>query len=1182
MDLSISHHASQDNIELAEILSSGSILLKKTPQQPVATLIRPLNPLFEMPLSLAKSTLEEARQAKVLLHLAIFLSYEVINLVIVLSNNAEDESEADGGSKLEGESKGEDELGSEDDDLQDLVDLAFTIESIYDLVIEWGKPNSELLDLDEQVDSAQRLYAELHSRTSLANSTRDDVIFNEVIALDRSAPQRGILGGSLIPRDVQIRISKAKPEGETARSDAAFIISDDSQLSSINQKQSPGLTTQLRAEENSPTYPGDSYSTVLTRACRALLASQVPEAERSVTRVLKVILVAATPLTIETINALLQVTNSRPIIEALSRVLDVKSDDTVLIRDPRFFDFLQDEEAAGIFYIDIHDANGSIAQSCFMVMMKELRFNICRIESSFVRNNEITNMNQRISAFISTQLQYAAIHWSKHLVKISEEWSETLNTMLGEFTRSPWPLYWMEVVSALGKVRSSLWNLQDTRDWISLKDEQCKQEIEDIHRFMVSFYTPISESIPHIYISAVPFGARESLLVRESILPFPNTFAVTEGYLKKWPDCSNMLRGHDGNISALVYSPNGRHIASGSDDGTIRLWDTETGMALGVLEGDGGSVNSISFSPDGCHIASGCDKIMQLWDIETGRELGGPLQGHRDVFTPFPVYPSERSVNSVSFSPNGHQIASGSRDGTIRLWDVETGKELGEPSHSTRNQGHHTRKHTLPDDSGSIPLVAFSTGERQIASGPSDGTVGPWDAEARKRLHLSFLHDRSPITSISFSPDGRQIVSGSRDGTIRLWDAETRKELGEPPPGYSSSIDSISFSPDGRLIASGSRDGKGWVWEAEAGWPSRRPLDGFSVSPVSFSPDGRQIVSGSHNGKVRLWDARTGQALAESFQRHGVGVSSVTFSPTGNQIASGSDDTTIRLWDVKIKEPSGLPELELFQPYQGLDVSTFRSRFVENWNALGVEDSDDDNTNIYLPHTRLVSHSRSGTIRPWGGETWKALGKPLESHQNRILSSSSMKKLPLEGNDRYSRVSDPIHKKFQLKDVKTGRKLTYPHLETQSRSRYSESPFPSPRLSILAGRELSVPKESTRTDPQSNYSMKSAQLQDDGWVVEGGRLLHWVPPFVECSIQTTRFKCGLQWTEVREVRREDIHSRDKFRKPPMMVAPRWNSRKLDISPTMVPFATMSPNPYLLERDLPPPPSPTDSNAPWDL
>ncbi|CAI7616955.1 unnamed protein product [Penicillium discolor] len=191
----------------------------------------------------------------------------------------------------------------------------------------------------------------------------------------------------------------------------------------------------------------------------------------------------------------------------------------------------------------------------------------------------------------------------------------------------------------------------------------------------------------------------------------------------------------------MAFSPDGKQIALGSSDKTIKLWDTTIGDLQKTLEGHSDWVSSMAFSPDGKQIASGSDdETVKLWDTATG-DLQKTLEGHSDW------------VSSVAFLPDGKQIVLGSDDKTIKLWDTAIGD----------------LQKTLEGHLGWVRSVAFSPDGKQIASGSDDKTIKLWDTVTGDLQKILEGHsDR--VLNMAFSPDGKQIASGSDDKTIKLWD----------------------------------------------------------------------------------------------------------------------------------------------------------------------------------------------------------------------------------------------------------------------------------------------------------------------------------------------------------------------------------------------------------------------------
>ena len=189
----------------------------------------------------------------------------------------------------------------------------------------------------------------------------------------------------------------------------------------------------------------------------------------------------------------------------------------------------------------------------------------------------------------------------------------------------------------------------------------------DAIKFVRAFGGAIMTSTPHLYISALPFSPVQSIIYTQFSSKYSNLAQIVDEGEPYWPDLQLTIRGHP--MSSVAFSLDGKRMASGCLDGTIYLWDAETGLQLGSpLTGHTEIVTSVAFSPDGKRIASGSwDNTICLWDAETGLQLGSPLTGHTEW------------VTSVAFSPDGKRIASGSNDKTICLWDAETGLQLGSP-----------------------------------------------------------------------------------------------------------------------------------------------------------------------------------------------------------------------------------------------------------------------------------------------------------------------------------------------------------------------------------------------------------------------------------------------------------------------------------------------------------------------
>jgi WD40 repeat protein len=376
-------------------------------------------------------------------------------------------------------------------------------------------------------------------------------------------------------------------------------------------------------------------------------------------------------------------------------------------------------------------------------------------------------------------------------------------------------------------------------------------------------------------------------------------------------DAVQTWRGIAPAIDGLALSPDGKLLAVGAADGTIRILDTAAGgpqaSVIRSLSGHQGETFDVDFSGDGRYLVSGgADGKVRVWEM-TRRTAPVTLAGH------------SREVYAVGVSPDGRIVASGSEDGTIRLWDAASQRLI----------------RTLRGPGGAIYSVVFSPAGKWLAAAGAGNLVEVWDHASARRVSLPKGHTDS-VLSLCISPDGRRLASASADRTIKLWDVDGKREIGTmwSDQGH---FGSVAFSPDGRTLASGStivslwdvatrrllgtlkghtefvtslvysrdgerlfsagRDGSIHLWRPGGEARQRRLGRAEVFTAAVFSPDLRLIATGTGDGMIKLWDA-TSCRLVASLPGHTAPVARLAFSPDGRLLASGSLDRSVRLWDI--------------------------------------------------------------------------------------------------------------------------------------------------------------------------------------------------------------------------------------------------------------------------------------------
>ena len=430
--------------------------------------------------------------------------------------------------------------------------------------------------------------------------------------------------------------------------------------------------------------------------------------------------------------------------------------------------------------------------------------------------------------------------------------------------------------------------------------------------------------------------------------------------------------GVEAEVTAVAFSRDGRLVATAANNGSARVWDAATGRELSRMAHDSG-VSTVAFDSLATHLATGSkDGSLRLWDATNGRAVAR--------------WQGEQEVRQVAFAPGGRTLAGISTDGRVILVDVPTWRV----------------RRTWYAGVAGLGLDFSLDGKALAIAGGNSASV--WDVNTGSRLH-AVAHAASPndarapgrwVDAVALSPDGKYLASAGRDGTARVWSLASGQEVIRLT--HAAPVNAVTFRSDGTMLGTASYDGTARLWDVPSGREQLRAVHPGGAEVVSFSPDGRYLASGGVDGSVRVWELTRGDRVAQ--MTHPFEVRAVAFSRDGKRLATGTRQGFVRVWS-QGGEPLA-PAVDL--PVVSVDRLQFTedaSRIAATWSS-SLFTFDVRGT---TPATRLTDH-RSAADAPAMSPRFLAAWNQQDSRLHVWRTAGFTELPPVEADDLWELTFD--------------------------------------------------------------------------------------------------------------------------------------------------------------------------------